>query len=239
MKAVVYNGPQGPPAGGDGTGGCLTWPERWTDDEWPSWRPTGWSGSSWSGPGRRWTMQALAPSSSRSGAGRSSARPRSRGCRHLSRRPSDQRCVGRGLRRAAAAGRDGEPGQAAHGSRRRRTSSRDLVQSGKRVASICHGPWGFVEADVARGRRLTSWPSVRTDLRNAGAEVVDEQVVTAATSPRVAGPTTSRRSASASCRSSPRPRCPPTQEVVHDPGTGVAARLSRERGDCKQGRPTA
>ncbi|MEW1953431.1 type 1 glutamine amidotransferase domain-containing protein [Terrabacter sp. NPDC080008] len=55
---------------------------------------------------------------------------------------------------------------------------RDFVQSGKPVASICHGPWNFVEADVARGRRLRSWPSVRTDLRNAGAEVVDEEVVT-------------------------------------------------------------
>jgi protease I len=55
---------------------------------------------------------------------------------------------------------------------------RHFVLSGKPVASICHGPWNFVEADVARGRRLTSWPSVRTDLRNAGAEVVDEQVVT-------------------------------------------------------------
>ncbi|GAA1094179.1 type 1 glutamine amidotransferase domain-containing protein [Pseudonocardia alni] len=55
---------------------------------------------------------------------------------------------------------------------------RDFVQSGKPVASICHGPWNFVEADVARGRRLTSFPSIRTDLRNAGAEVVDEQVVT-------------------------------------------------------------
>jgi protease I len=55
---------------------------------------------------------------------------------------------------------------------------RSFVQSGKPVASICHGPWNFVEADVARGRRLTSWPSVRTDLRNAGAEVVDEQVDT-------------------------------------------------------------
>ncbi|GLW35987.1 type 1 glutamine amidotransferase domain-containing protein [Actinoplanes regularis] len=55
---------------------------------------------------------------------------------------------------------------------------RNFVQSGKPVASICHGPWNFVEADVARGRRLTSWPSVRTDLRNAGAEVVDEPVVT-------------------------------------------------------------
>ncbi len=55
---------------------------------------------------------------------------------------------------------------------------RDFVGSGKPVASICHGPWSFVEADVARGRRLTSWPSLRTDLRNAGAEVVDEEVVT-------------------------------------------------------------
>jgi protease I len=55
---------------------------------------------------------------------------------------------------------------------------RGFVESGKPVASICHGPWSFVEADVARGRRLTSWPSVRTDLRNAGAEVVDEEVVT-------------------------------------------------------------
>jgi protease I len=55
---------------------------------------------------------------------------------------------------------------------------RDFVRSSKPVASICHGPWNFVEADVARGRRLTSFPSIRTDLRNAGAEVVDEQVVT-------------------------------------------------------------
>jgi protease I len=55
---------------------------------------------------------------------------------------------------------------------------RNFVQSGKPVAAICHGPWNFVEADVARGRTLTSWPSVRTDLRNAGANVVDEVVVT-------------------------------------------------------------
>jgi protease I len=55
---------------------------------------------------------------------------------------------------------------------------RDFVRSGKPVASICHGPWTLVEADVARGRRLTSFPSIRTDLRNAGAEVVDEEVVT-------------------------------------------------------------
>lgn len=55
---------------------------------------------------------------------------------------------------------------------------RDFVRSGKPVASICHGPWTLLEADVVRGRRLTSWPSVRTDLRNAGAEVVDAEVVT-------------------------------------------------------------
>ncbi|MET1004338.1 MAG: type 1 glutamine amidotransferase domain-containing protein [Propionibacteriaceae bacterium] len=53
-----------------------------------------------------------------------------------------------------------------------------FVDSGKPVAAICHGPWTLAEADRVRGRRLTSWPSVRTDLRNAGAEVVDEEVVT-------------------------------------------------------------
>jgi protease I len=52
-----------------------------------------------------------------------------------------------------------------------------FVESGKPVAAICHGPWTLAEADVVRGRRVTSWPSIRTDLRNAGAEVVDEQVV--------------------------------------------------------------
>ena len=55
---------------------------------------------------------------------------------------------------------------------------RNFVESGKPVASICHGPWSLVEAGVVGGRRLTSFPSLRTDLRNAGAEVVDEQVVT-------------------------------------------------------------
>ena len=52
-----------------------------------------------------------------------------------------------------------------------------FVDSGKPVAAICHGPWTLIEADVVRGRRMTSWPSVRTDLRNAGADVVDEEVV--------------------------------------------------------------
>jgi protease I len=55
---------------------------------------------------------------------------------------------------------------------------RDFVQSGKPVAAICHGPWSLVEAGVASGRTLTSWPSLRTDLRNAGATVVDQEVVT-------------------------------------------------------------
>lgn len=54
---------------------------------------------------------------------------------------------------------------------------RDFVRSGKPVAAICHGPWTLVEADVIQGRRLTSYPSIRTDLRNAGANVVDEEVV--------------------------------------------------------------
>lgn len=53
---------------------------------------------------------------------------------------------------------------------------RDFVRSGKPVAAICHGPWTLVEADVVRGRTLTSYPSVRSDLRNAGATVVDQQV---------------------------------------------------------------
>ena len=52
-----------------------------------------------------------------------------------------------------------------------------FFEAGKPVAAICHGPWMIVEADEARGRRMTSWPSVRTDLRNAGAEVVDQEAV--------------------------------------------------------------
>jgi protease I len=55
--------------------------------------------------------------------------------------------------------------------------ARAFVQTGKPVAVICHGPWTLVEADVVRGRRITSWPSLRTDLRNAGADWVDEEVV--------------------------------------------------------------
>ncbi|MFC5908893.1 type 1 glutamine amidotransferase domain-containing protein [Streptacidiphilus monticola] len=53
---------------------------------------------------------------------------------------------------------------------------RDFFGAGKPVAVICHGPWTLVEADVVRGRTLTSWPSLRTDIRNAGGTWVDEQV---------------------------------------------------------------
>ncbi len=53
---------------------------------------------------------------------------------------------------------------------------RDFVGSGKPVASICHGPWTLLEAGVVSGRTVTSFPSIRTDLRNAGAQVVDEEV---------------------------------------------------------------
>lgn len=54
---------------------------------------------------------------------------------------------------------------------------RDFFAQDKPVAAICHGPWLLAEADVVAGRKLTSWPSIRTDLQNAGANVVDEQVV--------------------------------------------------------------
>ena len=54
---------------------------------------------------------------------------------------------------------------------------RAFFDSGKPVAVICHGPWTLVEADVVRGRTITSWPSLKTDLKNAGAEWVDREVV--------------------------------------------------------------
>jgi protease I len=53
----------------------------------------------------------------------------------------------------------------------------EFMDDDKIVAAICHAPWLLVEADVVDGRRVTSWPSVRTDLENAGADVVDEEVV--------------------------------------------------------------
>ena len=52
-----------------------------------------------------------------------------------------------------------------------------FFDAGKPVAAICHAPWVLIEAGVVKGRRMTSWPSLRTDLRNAGADWVDEDVV--------------------------------------------------------------
>jgi protease I len=54
---------------------------------------------------------------------------------------------------------------------------REFFASGKPVAAICHAPWTLIEADVVKGRTVTSWPSLQTDLRNAGAEWVDQEVV--------------------------------------------------------------
>jgi protease I len=55
---------------------------------------------------------------------------------------------------------------------------RAFFDAGKPIAAICHAPWSLVEADVVRGRTLTSWPSLRTDIRNAGGHWVDQEVVT-------------------------------------------------------------
>jgi protease I len=55
---------------------------------------------------------------------------------------------------------------------------KSFFDAGKPVAAICHGPWTVIEAGAARGRKITSWPSLKTDLRNAGAEWLDQEVVT-------------------------------------------------------------
>ncbi len=57
------------------------------------------------------------------------------------------------------------------------TFVRSFFEQGKPIAAICHGPWLLVEADVVRNRTVTSWPSLQTDLRNAGANWVDREVV--------------------------------------------------------------
>ena len=62
-------------------------------------------------------------------------------------------------------------------SRQRSTFVKAFFDAGKPVAVICHGPWTVIEAGAARGRRIASWPSLKTDLRNAGAEWVDQEVV--------------------------------------------------------------
>jgi protease I len=55
--------------------------------------------------------------------------------------------------------------------------AKSFFDAGKPVAAICHAPWTLIEADAVRGRTLTSWPSLQTDLRNAGAEWVDQEVM--------------------------------------------------------------
>ena len=55
---------------------------------------------------------------------------------------------------------------------------RDFMTAGKPVAAICHGPWTLIEAGALKGRKVTSWPSLRTDIENAGGTWVDEEVVT-------------------------------------------------------------
>jgi protease I len=62
---------------------------------------------------------------------------------------------------------------------------KSFVDSGMPVAAICHAPWTLVEADVVKGRTLTSWPSLQTDVRNAGGTWVDEEVVVCTAGPNV------------------------------------------------------
>jgi protease I len=69
--------------------------------------------------------------------------------------------------------------------------ARSFFTAGKPVAAICHAPWTLIEADVVRGRTLTSWPSLRTDLTNAGATWIDEEVARCERGPNVL--VTSRR----------------------------------------------
>ena len=74
-------------------------------------------------------------------------------------------------------GRRRQPRLPAHRRRRGGRSSATSSQAGKPVGVICHGPWTLVEADVLKGRTITSWPSLQTDIRNAGGTWVDEEVV--------------------------------------------------------------
>ncbi|MGC4935231.1 type 1 glutamine amidotransferase domain-containing protein [Gordonia sp. DT30] len=63
--------------------------------------------------------------------------------------------------------------------------AKGFFDAGKPVAVICHGPWTLVEADVVRGRTITSWPSLKTDLTNAGAKWVDQEVIVCRGGPNV------------------------------------------------------
>lgn len=62
---------------------------------------------------------------------------------------------------------------------------RSFFDAGKPVAAICHGPWTLIDADVVRGRRLKSWPSLRTDILNAGRDWVDEQLIVCSSGPNI------------------------------------------------------
>ena len=95
--------------------------------------------------------------------------------RHLPGRRGGRRRRRRRLRRPDAARRRGQSGLPADGRRRGAVRPR-FFDGGKPVAAICHGPWTLVEAGVVAGRTLTSWPSLQTDIRNAGGTWVDEQV---------------------------------------------------------------
>ncbi len=98
--------------------------------------------------------------------------------------PADKFEVGKAIGDASPGDYDGLilPGGTVNADRLRMDSDvisfiQDFFKSGKPVGAICHGPWTLVEADLVRGRTLTSYPSLHTDIRNAGGEWVDEEVV--------------------------------------------------------------
>ena len=99
--------------------------------------------------------------------------------------PAEKFTVDKAAKQASAADYDGliMPGGTVNADRLRmdpdvRGFVQEIFRAGKPVGVICHGPWTLVEADLVRGRTLTSYPSLRTDIRNAGGNVVDEEVVT-------------------------------------------------------------
>jgi protease I len=99
--------------------------------------------------------------------------------------PSDKFAVDKAVADASAGDYDALllPGGVANPDKLRESDDvisfvQEIFKAGKPVGVICHGPWTLVEADLVRGRTLTSYPSLRTDIRNAGGNVVDEEVVT-------------------------------------------------------------
>ena len=99
--------------------------------------------------------------------------------------PAERFTVDKAAKEASAADYDAliMPGGTVNADRLRmdpdvRSFVQEIFRAGKPVGVICHGPWTLVEADLVRGRTLTSYPSLRTDIRNAGGNVVDEEVVT-------------------------------------------------------------